>query len=77
VKPRPAPRRVVVTGLGVVSPAGIGLGAFWAGLQTRPADRRERWVDDFDPGPWLSPKQARRGARLHAVEPTRRPGPRR
>jgi 3-oxoacyl-[acyl-carrier-protein] synthase II len=59
VKPRPAPRRVVVTGLGVLSPAGTGLEPFWKGLQTPPADRRERWVDDFDPSPWLSPKDAR------------------
>jgi 3-oxoacyl-[acyl-carrier-protein] synthase II len=59
VKPRPAPRRVVVTGLGVLSPAGCGLDPFWKGLQTPPADRRERWVDDFDPSPWLSPKDAR------------------
>ena len=55
----PEPRRVVVTGIGVVSPAGTGLDAFWRGLQTTPADRRERTVDDFDPSPWLSGKQAR------------------
>jgi len=55
----PAPRRVVVTGIGVVSPAGIGLDAFWKGLQTRPADRRERTVEDFDPSPYLSGKEAR------------------
>jgi len=54
-----APRRVVVTGIGVVSPAGTGLDAFWKGLQTPPPDRRERRVDDFDPSPWLSGKQAR------------------
>ena len=59
MRARPEPRRVVVTGLGVVSPAGTGLDAFWKGLQTRPADRRERRVDDFDPSPWLSPKEAR------------------
>ena len=52
-------RRVVVTGYGVVSPAGVGRAAFWQGLRTPPADRRERWVDDFDPSPWLSGKQAR------------------
>lgn len=52
-------RRVVVTGIGVVSPAGTGLAAFWQGLRTRPADRRERWVEAFDPSPWLSGKQAR------------------
>ncbi len=38
----PAPRRVVVTGIGVVSPAGTGLDAFWKGLHTPPPDRRER-----------------------------------
>ena len=54
-----APRRVVVTGIGVVSPAGTGLDAFWKGLQTTPQNRRERRVDDFDPAPWLSGKQAR------------------
>ncbi|MEO6205518.1 MAG: beta-ketoacyl-[acyl-carrier-protein] synthase family protein [Mycobacteriales bacterium] len=52
-------RRVVVTGLGVVSSAGIGLEQFWSGLQTTPEDRRERRIDDFDPSPWFSPKEAR------------------
>ena len=55
----PAPRRVVVTGIGVVSPAGTGLDAFWKGLQTPPAPRRERTVEDFDASPWLSGKEAR------------------
>jgi 3-oxoacyl-[acyl-carrier-protein] synthase II len=59
MRPRPAPRRVVVTGIGVVSPAGTGLDAFWKGLQTPPPDRRERWIDDFDPSPWFSPKEVR------------------
>jgi 3-oxoacyl-[acyl-carrier-protein] synthase II len=59
VKAYPAPRRVVVTGIGVVSPAGIGLEAFWKGLQTEPARRRVRSVDDFDAGQWLSPKEQR------------------
>ncbi len=52
-------RRVVVTGLGVVSPAGTGLAAFWAGLAAEPEPRRERRVEGFDPSPWLSGKQAR------------------
>lgn len=52
-------RRVVVTGIGVVSAAGIGLEAFWQGLRTTPADRRERTVEGFDPSPWLTGKQAR------------------
>ena len=54
-----APRRVVVTGIGVVSPAGTGLDAFWKGLQVLPEPARERRVEDFDPSPWLSGKQAR------------------
>ena len=48
-----------MTGLGVVSPAGIGLDAFWKGLQSEPQQRRERTVDDFDASQWLSGKQAR------------------
>jgi 3-oxoacyl-[acyl-carrier-protein] synthase II len=59
-----AARRVVVTGLGVVSPAGTGADAFWQGLRTEPADRQQRRVDDFDPTPWLPPQQARRADRF-------------
>ena len=54
-----AARRVVVTGIGVVSPAGIGLEAFWKGLQADVEPARERRVQDFDPSPWLSGKEAR------------------
>ena len=50
---------MVVTGLGVVSPAGTGLDAFWKGLQTEAEPARERRVPDFDPSPWLSGKEAR------------------
>ena len=56
----PALRRVVVTGIGVVSPAGTGLEAFWSGLQTPPADERQRRADDFDPLVWFTAAQARR-----------------
>ena len=59
MRPLTAPRRVVVTGLGVVSPVGTGLDAFWQGLRTPPAPRRERRADDFDPEPWLPGKQNR------------------
>ena len=52
-------RRVVVTGIGVVSPAGIGKAAFWAGLRTEPDHRQQRLVDDFDPSPWLTGKEVR------------------
>ncbi len=56
-------RRVVVTGLGVVSCAGIGLDAFFDGLDG-PAMEGERRVFDFDPSPWFDVKQARRADRF-------------
>ena len=59
MRPVPPGRRVVVTGLGVVSPVGIGLDAFWKGLATPPPDARERRVEGFDPTPWITPGQAR------------------
>ncbi|MBC7680345.1 MAG: beta-ketoacyl-[acyl-carrier-protein] synthase family protein [Pseudorhodobacter sp.] len=59
MRARPAPRRVVVTGIGVVSPAGTGLEAFWTGLRTRPPLRRQREVTDFDVGSWLTGKEQR------------------
>lgn len=53
-------RRVVVTGVGVLCPAGTGAEAFWAGLATPAAARTFRAVDDFDPAPWgMSPAEAR------------------
>jgi 3-oxoacyl-[acyl-carrier-protein] synthase II len=55
---------VVVTGVGVVSPAGTGPEAFWRGLRTPPADQQQRRVDDFDPTAWLPPQQARRADRF-------------
>jgi 3-oxoacyl-[acyl-carrier-protein] synthase II len=56
---RGEPRRVVVTGTGVVSCCGIGSEAFWAGLLA-PAPQRERRVLDFDPALWFDAKVARR-----------------
>ncbi len=61
--PAPLRRRVVVTGLGVVSCAGIGLDAFWDGL-LRPAPEGERRVRDFDPAAWFDVKSARRADRF-------------
>jgi 3-oxoacyl-[acyl-carrier-protein] synthase II len=53
-------RRVVITGLGVVSCCGIGLEAFWHGL-CGPAPEGERRVRGFEPNDWYdSPKAARR-----------------
>ena len=56
-------RRVVVTGLGVVGPCGIGRDAFWQGL-LGPAPEGNRLVHDFDPTVWLGPKEARRTDRF-------------
>ena len=52
-------RRVVVTGMGIVSCCGIGLDAFWEGLQ-KPAPDGERRVLGFDPSGWFGPKDVRR-----------------
>lgn len=57
------PRRVVVTGLGVVGPCGIGRDAFWHGL-LGPAPEGNREVHDFDPSSALGPKEARRTDRF-------------
>ena len=52
-------RRVVVTGLGVVSCCGIGKDAFFAGLNG-PAPEGEHRVMGFDPSLWFDAKEARR-----------------
>ena len=52
-------RRVAITGMGVVSCCGIGLDAFWDGLQ-QPAPEGERRVAGFDPTAWFGPKEVRR-----------------
>lgn len=58
-------RRVVITGLGVVSPAGTGLEAFWAGLREIPQPLVERRVADFDASQWdISHVEARRTERF-------------
>jgi len=57
-------RRVAVTGVGVVSPCGIGREAFWDGLQG-PVENEERRVNDFDPSLYFeNPKEARRTDRF-------------
>lgn len=47
-----ARRRVVVTGVGIVSAVGIGHDAFWTGV--RRADSPVRRIDRFDPAPFRS-----------------------
>jgi 3-oxoacyl-[acyl-carrier-protein] synthase II len=59
-------RRVAVTGLGVVAPAGIGVVDFWSGLLgpgTTGGVSTE--IDEWDPSPYFeSPKHARRADRV-------------
>lgn len=68
------PRRVVITGLGLITPVGTGVEPFWAGLRacrsavtrvTRfdPAPFRSQVageVGDFEPAEWIDPRRARR-----------------
>jgi 3-oxoacyl-[acyl-carrier-protein] synthase II len=56
-------RRVVVTGIGVVSCCGIGAEAFFEGL-SHSLDDAPRRVDDFDPGAYFEPKEARQTDRF-------------
>jgi len=60
---RVAKRRVVVTGLGVLSCCGSELDTFFDGL-CGPAPDGERRVADFDPLAWFEPKEARRTDRF-------------
>jgi len=52
-------RRVAITGMGVLACCGVGIDAFWDGLQ-RPAPTGERRVPGFDPSAWFGPKEVRR-----------------
>lgn len=59
-------RRVAVTGFGVVAPAGVGVDAFWAGLNGPGASGTEFVeIPDWDPAPYFdNPKDARRADRV-------------
>lgn len=58
-----ASRRVVVTGIGVISCCGIGPDAFFEGL-SRPLGDAERRVNDFDASVYFEPKEARQTDRF-------------
>lgn len=45
-------RRVVITGVGILAPCGIGAEAFWAGLSKPAEPATHRQISDFDPGEW-------------------------
>jgi 3-oxoacyl-[acyl-carrier-protein] synthase II len=51
--------RVVVTGIGVVTPLGIGKDAFWDGLLAETVAKLAAQIDDFRPGDFLSEKRQR------------------
>ncbi|HEX6331287.1 MAG TPA: beta-ketoacyl-ACP synthase II [Actinomycetota bacterium] len=74
----PERAKVVVTGIGPVTPVGTGVDEFWAGMTSgRNGIRRitafetddlpvkvAGEVPDFDPSPWLDPKEIRRTDRF-------------
>lgn len=60
------PRRVVVTGLGVVAPCGVGRDRYWNGLNGPGITGAQHiTIDEWDPEPYFdSPKHARRADRV-------------
>lgn len=53
-------RAVAVTGIGAVTPGGIGVPAFWESLFAPAPARAVRTIDDFDASEWLDFRTARR-----------------
>jgi 3-oxoacyl-[acyl-carrier-protein] synthase II len=52
-------RRVVITGLGVISAAGVGVEDFWKGLGVEPGVGPHE-VAGWDPEPWIPKRESRR-----------------
>ena len=61
-----APYKVAITGIGVVSAAGIGKDAFWKGL-LQPNNFGDKLIHDFDPSQFMSIKEARRADRYNQL----------
>ncbi|MEO1058590.1 MAG: beta-ketoacyl synthase N-terminal-like domain-containing protein, partial [Actinomycetota bacterium] len=59
-------RRVAVTGLGVVAPAGLGRKSYWEGLLGPGlTEGQASEIDGWDPTPYFAnPKEARRADRV-------------
>ncbi len=57
-------KRVVVTGIGVVSCVGLGKEAFWNGILGPAPEGNRRHVTDFDPTQYFGPKEVRRADRF-------------
>jgi len=57
-------RRVVVTGIGVVSCVGQGKEAFWRGILGPSPEGNRRTVPDFDASQYFGPKELRRADRF-------------
>lgn len=53
------PRRVFITGVGVVAAPGIGIDDVWKGIQQQPGPA-PRLIEDWDPEPWIPKRESRR-----------------
>jgi len=62
-----SPRRVAITGVGVLAACGVGRDEFWSGLLA-PQPTAERRITGFDPAAFFeSPKEAKRTDRFTAI----------